>query len=88
MKSVPVMARPTVPPTCWNRVRLEVPAPSSSIGTLFWTTRVKMANAGPMPRPVMNISSHRMAMGVSGRMFDIRNRPSASRSMEPRMSAL
>ena len=54
-KIVPVMARPTVPPTCWKNVRLLVAVPSRSTGTLFWTMSVNTANVGPTPSPVTNI---------------------------------
>ncbi len=51
-KIVPVMARPTVPPTCWKNVRLLVAVPSRSIGTRSGRSSVKTANVGPTPRPV------------------------------------
>ena len=79
MKIVPVSASPTVPPTCWNSVRLLVPVPRSRTGTLFWTTSVNTANAGPMPKPMIAIHSHSRGSGVSGRMLVDRYRPSASR---------
>ena len=75
---MPVIARPIVPPTCWNSVRLLVPVPRSRTGTAFCTASVKTAKDGPMPRPATTIHSHRSGSGVSGRMFVIRKRPNAS----------
>ena len=63
--AVPVMARPTVPPTCWKNVRLLLAAPSLATGTLFWTTRMNTANVGPTPMPVTSMYAHRTGMGVS-----------------------
>ena len=54
-KIVPVMARPTVPPTCWKKVRLLLAAPRRATGTLFWTMRMNTANVGPTPTPVTNM---------------------------------
>ena len=62
---VPVMASPTVPPTCWKKVRLLVAVPNRSTGTLFCTISVKTANVGPTPSPVMSMASQSIGMGVS-----------------------
>ena len=50
--TVPVIARPTDPPTCWKNVRLLVAAPIWRTGTLFWTTSAKTEKTGPIPSPV------------------------------------
>ncbi len=59
------MARPTVPPTCWKKVRLLLAAPSRAMGTLFWTMRMNTANVGPTPMPVTNMYAHSTGTGVS-----------------------
>ena len=56
-KIVNATAMPIVVPICRNSVRSLVAAPRSWNGTAFWTTIVKTANVGPMPRPAMNIQA-------------------------------
>src|SRR5438128_8326542 len=65
LKRVPAIARPTLPPSCWNRVRLLVAVPICRGATAPCTTRVKIENIGPTPRPVMNIHDQRTGSGVS-----------------------
>ena len=78
-KIEPVMASPTVPPSCWNRVTLLVVAvPSSVTGTAFCTTSVKAAKHGPIPTPAIAIQSQTSGCGVSGRRWVSRKRPTAS----------
>ena len=86
-KIVPVIARPTVPPTCWKNVRLLVAVPSRLTGTLFWTISVKTANVGPTPRPVMNIQAHRTGIGVSACRCVSMNRPTAIVASAPNISS-
>ena len=78
LKSVPAIARPTLPPSCWNRVRLLVAVPICRGATAPCTTSAKIENIGPTPRPVMNIHAQRTGSGVSARRFERRNRPIAS----------
>ena len=81
--TVPAAARPTLPPTCWNRVRLLVAVPICRSGTAPCTTSVKTEKIGPTPMPVTNIHDQRSGSGVSARRFDSRNSPIASTTDAP-----
>ena len=83
VKIDPVIARPTLPPICWKRVRLLVAVPIWRGATEACTINVSTANIGPTPRPVMNIHTYRSGNGVSARSPDRRNKPSASIAAAP-----
>ena len=85
---VPAMASPTLPPSCWNRVRLLVAVPICLGATAPCTTRVKIENIGPTPSPVMNIQTKRIGSGVSARRFESRNSPTPSVIAPPSASSL
>ena len=69
--SVPVIARPTEPPTCWKNDRLLVAAPIWRTGTLFWTTSGKTEKTGPVcpsrPRASRPTGSARSPRSTSAR---------------------
>jgi len=83
---VPVIASPTVPPTCWKNDTLLLAAPIWVTGTLLCTISGKTANMGPTPMPVTNIHAHRIGCGVSTRSCVSRPRPIAVMTIEPNIS--
>src|SRR5438552_1386209 len=87
-KMVPAAASPTLPPICWNRVRLLVAVPIWRGDTAPCTTSVNIAKIGPTPMPVMNIQSQRSGSGVSSRRLESRKRPTARTIGEASASGL
>ena len=85
-KTVPVIASPTVPPTCWKNVTLLLAAPIWVTGTLLWTMSGKAAKIGPTPMPFTNIHAHSSGCGVSARSCVRSARPAAVTSIEPNVS--
>ena len=84
--TVPVIARPTIPPTCWKNETLLLAAPIWVTGTLLCTISGNAANIGPTPRPVTNIQAHRSGWGVSTRSWVSSASPTAVVTIAPNMS--
>ena len=65
-KTVPVIASPTVPPTCWKNVTLLLAAPIWVTGTLLWTMSGKAAKIGPTPQPGQANSGSIVSLDIAG----------------------
>ena len=79
---MPAKVSPIVPPICWKNVRLAVATPIRAALTEFWTTSVKTAKDGPMPRPVMSIQNE--STGRSRLGGEVREHEQAEREQEQR----
>ena len=65
-----------------------VATPISRNGTAFWTTMVKTAIEGPIPRPMIASQIHMVVIEVSARIWVSSRSPMAAIDMPPTISHL